>query len=303
MSYLRFGAMIATSTVVMFVLMYLNTYALEHVFYSETRVYMAFLMGACMAVIMLGFMLGMYQNMKINIAIFVASAIVIGLSLWLVRSQATVSGVSYMRAMIPHHSIAILTSNRAQITDPRVRKLADEIIDAQEREIAEMRYLVRHLTAQQSAMQPEIMKEEPAKVVPVSEALSHAVIPKLDPEPMKAAEIDNVVGTGPGCEFRYTATGKPILVARAPAGGTGAAEGVTKLNGELIALRASKAAGFEGLLAGPTMVAEGIQMAVQHVPDEEPASKNGKRYWEADLVFKLEQGLTVGYGGYYFCDA
>lgn len=148
MSYARFGAMIATSTIVMFVLMYLNTYALEHVFYSETRTYMALMMGASMAVIMLGFMLSMYKNMMVNVAIFAGSIIVFLLMLWLVRSQATVGQTSYMRAMIPHHSIAILTSRRAQITDPEVRRLADDIIEAQEREIAEMRYLIRKLEKQ-----------------------------------------------------------------------------------------------------------------------------------------------------------
>ena len=148
MSYARFGAMIATSTVVMFVLMYLNTYAFEHVFYSETRTYMALMMGASMAVVMLGFMLSMYKNMVVNVAIFAASTVVFLLMLWLVRSQATVGQTSYMRAMIPHHSIAILTSRRAQITDPEVRRLADDIIAAQEREIAEMRYLIRQLEKQ-----------------------------------------------------------------------------------------------------------------------------------------------------------
>jgi len=124
MSYTRFGLMIFTSTLVMFVLMYLNTYAWEHVFFSETRVYMAALMGATMAVIMLAYMLAMYENRKLNIAIFAGAVFVVALSLWLVRSQVTVSGPSYMRAMIPHHSIAIMTSERAQIRDPRVRKLA-----------------------------------------------------------------------------------------------------------------------------------------------------------------------------------
>lgn len=147
MSYLRFALMILTSTVVMFILMYLNTYAWEHVFFSETRVYMALLMGATMAVIMLAFMLGMYSKRALNIAIFIGALLAFGLSLWLVRSQATVSGPSYMRAMIPHHSIAVMTSERAQIRDPRVRKLADEIIEAQEREIAEMKYLVSDLEA------------------------------------------------------------------------------------------------------------------------------------------------------------
>lgn len=50
-----------------------------------------------------------------------------------------------MKAMIPHHSIAILTSERAEISDPRVRQLADEIIEAQQREIAEMEALIADL--------------------------------------------------------------------------------------------------------------------------------------------------------------
>ncbi len=145
MSYWRFAAMIATSTVVMFGLMYLNTYAFEHIFWSETRAWMALLMGAVMAVIMLSFMLNMYQKKRVNIAIYIGSIVVLALTLWVIRSQATVADTNYMKAMIPHHSIAIMTSERAQITDPRVRKLADEIIAAQRREIAEMKYLINEL--------------------------------------------------------------------------------------------------------------------------------------------------------------
>lgn len=142
MSYARFGAMTITSTVVMFGLMYLNTYALDHVFFSQTRMWMAFLMGAVMAIIMLGFMLAMYRNRGTNIAIFAGSVLVFAGSLYLVRSQETVDDVSYMKAMIPHHSIAIMTSERAHIRDPRVRKLADGIIEAQIREIGEMKQLI-----------------------------------------------------------------------------------------------------------------------------------------------------------------
>jgi uncharacterized protein (DUF305 family) len=147
MSYWRFAAMIATSTIIMYGLMYLNTYAIEHVFWSETRAWMALVMGSTMSVVMLAFMLAMYSNRALNLAIFGGSAAVFALSLWLVRSQATVNDIEYMKAMIPHHSIAILTSERAQISDPRVRKLADEIIEAQEREIAEMKYLAADLKA------------------------------------------------------------------------------------------------------------------------------------------------------------
>ena len=141
-SYGRFAAMIATSTVVMFILMYLNTYALDHVLFSETRAYMAIYMGAAMAVIMLAFMLGHVRQPAVNTAIFIGAALVFAVALYLVRSQATVGEIAYMKAMIPHHSIAILTSERADITDPRVRELADGIIEAQRLEIAEMKALI-----------------------------------------------------------------------------------------------------------------------------------------------------------------
>jgi hypothetical protein len=143
--YGKFAAMIATSTVIMYGLMYLNTYEFDHIRYSQTRLWMALLMGAVMAVIMLGFMLRMYPNRRVNMAIVAGSVIVFALSLWLVRSQQTVSDVDYMRAMIPHHSIAIMTSRRAHIRDPRVRKLADGIIEAQVREIGEMNQLIAEL--------------------------------------------------------------------------------------------------------------------------------------------------------------
>lgn len=145
MSYARFGAMIATSTLVMFVLMYLNTYALDHVMFSQTRAYMALVMGATMAIIMLLFMLSMYPNKALNLAILAGSVVVFAGALWMVRSQTSIGDVAYMKAMTPHHSIAIMTSERAHIRDPRVRALADEILAAQVREIAEMKALIAEL--------------------------------------------------------------------------------------------------------------------------------------------------------------
>ena len=106
---------------------------------------MALLMGAVMATVMLGFMASMYPSQRINAVIFGLSAAAFAGSLWLVRSQATVDDVDYMSAMVPHHSIAIMTSERAHISDPRVRELADEIIKAQRREIAEMKLLLKDL--------------------------------------------------------------------------------------------------------------------------------------------------------------
>ena len=160
--YGRFLAMIATSTVVMYGLMYLNTYALDHVFFSQTRMWMALYMGGTMAIIMLAFMLGMYSNRKANIAIFIGAAIAFAAGLYLVRSQDTVGDIAWMKAMIPHHSIAILTSERANISDPRVRELADAIIEAQRGEIAEMQRYIEDIEANGDA--PAGTERQPATV-------------------------------------------------------------------------------------------------------------------------------------------
>jgi hypothetical protein len=159
MGYGRFAAMIATSTIVMFGLMYLNTYALEHVRYSQTRTWMALLMGATMALIMIGFMWGMYKNKAANLGIVAGAALVFAGALWLVRSQETVGDIAYMKAMIPHHSIAVMTSERAHIRDPQVRLLADRIIDAQIREIAEME---RHIARLKNRPTPKGAPELPS---------------------------------------------------------------------------------------------------------------------------------------------
>ena len=146
MGYGRFAAMIATSTAVMYGLMYLNTYTFDHIFFSETRFWMAFVMGAVMAVIMLGFMWSMYGNVTKNLIILGVAAVVFAGGLWLVRSQVSVGDINYMKAMIPHHSIAVMTSERSNLRDPRVRKLAEGIIVAQRREIAEMKYLIQDIS-------------------------------------------------------------------------------------------------------------------------------------------------------------
>lgn len=143
--YGKFGLMIAVSMVVMYAVMYLHTFELSHVEWSETRFFMTLLMGASMSAVMLGFMLSMYRNTKLNVAIFVTSAVVFVGATWLVRSQQTVGDTAYMDGMIPHHSIAILTSKRAQLEDVRVQKLARGIAETQIKEIAEMQWLVEDI--------------------------------------------------------------------------------------------------------------------------------------------------------------
>lgn len=145
-NYIKFFAMIGTSMIAMFFLMYTNSYQIiDHFWFSETRTYMTLIMGGAMMIIMLLLMLKMYKNKTMNTIILIGGALVIAVSIWLVRSQATVDDVDYMEGMIPHHSIAILSSTEAMIKDMRVRQLADEIIEAQRREIKEMEWLIRDI--------------------------------------------------------------------------------------------------------------------------------------------------------------
>jgi len=126
----------------MFLLTYTNTYAWGHVRWSEERVYMALLMGGAMGVVMLGFMWRMHGNVKMNLGILAAAFVLMGTGLWLSRSQQFVDDRQYMKGMIPHHSIAILTSENSDLDDVRVCELANGIIQAQRKEIAEMDSLV-----------------------------------------------------------------------------------------------------------------------------------------------------------------
>ena len=281
--------MIATSTVVMFGLMYLNTYLISHVFWSETRAYMAMLMGATMAIIMLGFMLSMYSSKAINAAIFAGAAIAFAGSLWLVRSQATVGDTSFMRAMIPHHSIAIMTSSRANISDPRVRKLADEIIYAQDKEIAEMRYLVNEIEASGDTSEPETPASP--RIVSLDEALSTANTAVLDPGFLTEEEIAQLLPNGAACTFNYT-TGSPASLALGEADGEPV--GLLKLSGDLVRVdqEASGELGTEGLSIRLGTAEEGNTLETVGV---DPA--------EATMTLELDAGLSAGYRGFYSCGA
>jgi uncharacterized protein (DUF305 family) len=144
--YTKFVGMLAASFVAMYITMYLNTYAIDHVYFSLTRFYMSCLGISAMAIIMYVAMRGMYQNKKKNIAIIVGSIALFVSALGLVRAQAPFVGdVLWMKAMIPHHSIAILTSERADIKDPEVKQLANAIIEAQKKEIEEMKAMIKRL--------------------------------------------------------------------------------------------------------------------------------------------------------------
>ncbi|WP_283638656.1 DUF305 domain-containing protein [Marinovum algicola] len=288
MSYWRFAGMIATSTVVMFILMYLNTYLLSHVFWSETRAYMALLMGATMAIIMLAFMLSMYSNKSINTAIFAGAALAFAGSLWLVRSQVTVGDTSYMRAMIPHHSIAIMTSSRAGISDPRVRKLADEIVYAQDKEIAEMRYLINEI--ENSGDAPETQDPATPSIVSLEEALSTANVAVIDPGFMTEDEIAQLLPGGPGCTFNYTPGSPPVLALGEADGETA---GLVKLSDDLV--RIGETASGLGT--------EGLTIRLEAAEDGSSLDAAGAEPVEATMVLELDAGLSAGYRGFYSCGA
>ena len=165
--YLRFGAMIATSVVVMYLVTYLNVYSVSHIQFSEERVYMALTMGGAMGVVMMAWMWGMYANRRWNIAVMAGAVLLGAVATFLSQSQLLVEDGNYMRGMIPHHSIAILTSERSNIEDVRVRELADEIIEAQRREIAEMEWLLQDIAESGEATTAE---EADARPVPSFEA-------------------------------------------------------------------------------------------------------------------------------------
>lgn len=140
--YLRFALMLASSFVIMYLVMFLNAARFEHVYLSLMRLYMTILMVAPMAVVMLLFMRGMYKNQKINIGIIAGSILLFILTFYFVRTQALIGDRQWMRAMIPHHSSAILTSSEADLSDPEVKKLAEAIVKTQEEEIDLMKRLL-----------------------------------------------------------------------------------------------------------------------------------------------------------------
>ena len=143
----RFAAMIGTSTFVMFFLMYQLVYSADHAMFSVNRLLASLIMGCVMTLIMLGFMWSMYRGMATKIAVMAIAAVGAVALLTINRSQALIEDVRFMKSMIPHHSIAINNARKAQISDPRVRDLADEIIAAQVREIEIMKRLIDDIQA------------------------------------------------------------------------------------------------------------------------------------------------------------
>jgi hypothetical protein len=286
-SYGWFFAMVGTSTVLMFGLMFINSYSVEHLYWSETRFYMTIVMGATMAIVMLLFMLNMYKSTLANVAIFAGSIVIFAGALWLVRSQVTVQDESWMSAMIPHHSIAIMTSERAETTDPRVSALAAEIVTAQNREISEMRYLIDDIS-QNGEAGPEWPlgeAERPAQLESLQDAIATPIIAGIRPAPLATDEINSALGSAGECTFIRAVNANPILVT------DGNGTGVAKISGSLVTFAADGPVNSGGLLT-----ADGGQLTLT------PGDADGD---DATLLFELtgEQPLAVGFTGYWNCSS
>lgn len=138
----RFAAMIAVSTAIMFFLMYQLVYSSEHALFSINRMLASLIMGGIMTAVMLAFMWKMYQPTTTKVLVLAGGLIAAAALLGINRNQTLVDDTRFMKSMIPHHSIAINNARKASISDPRVRRLADQIIESQVREIAEMKLLL-----------------------------------------------------------------------------------------------------------------------------------------------------------------
>lgn len=165
MSWVKFAAMIASSVVAMFFLMYQLIYSFDHATFSMNRLVSSFVMGCVMTLLMLGFMWKMYKGMATKVAVLVG-AIVLGIILLSVnRQQVLIGDEDFMKSMIPHHSIAINNARKADIRDPRVKALADAIIEAQVREIAEMKWLLEDID-QNGRLGDRTLPRVPATLTP-----------------------------------------------------------------------------------------------------------------------------------------
>ena len=143
--YLKFGLMMLVSFIMMYAIMFLNVATTDHLMLSTTRTYMSLLMVAPMAISMMLFMWGMYPNKKINKTIITFAALVFFGVLALLRTQTPIKDVQYMKAMIPHHSSAILVSENATFEDAETAELAKQILEAQKKEIAQMKKIIERL--------------------------------------------------------------------------------------------------------------------------------------------------------------
>jgi hypothetical protein len=130
------------NAIIMFLLTYIMIFETDHFYFNINRVYMALLMVAPMVIVMLIVMGDMYENKKLNYILIAAFGGLFILLAALIRTQQPVGDTQFLRSMIPHHSSAVLMCREAEITDPEILKLCEQIIKSQNEEITQMKTIL-----------------------------------------------------------------------------------------------------------------------------------------------------------------
>ena len=147
-------------------------------------------------------------------------------------------------------------------------------------------------------MKEPLMRGPAPELVSLREAVQTPNITAIDLQTLQRAEIEKVLGKGPYCAFAYTSESPPVLAFIATEG----VRGVIKIHGRLATLGAEQAPQQEALARGVALTTEGGRVEVR-TADNESASVEAGEARVADLLFELEQGLHVGYRGWYSCPA
>ncbi len=143
--YKALAATVGIHFFIMFALTYSGVFRFEHIYPNLNRFYMAVIMVAPMVILMMIFMGHMFGNKKLNIVLYSLSAVLFIGGFFAIRSQALVGDDQFLKSMIPHHSIAIKTCKKADISDAEIKQLCKEIVEAQREEISQMEEIMKRL--------------------------------------------------------------------------------------------------------------------------------------------------------------
>ena len=146
-NYQMLGLNLAISLAIMYFAMFAMIWSWGEFVQNINFFYMALLMWAPMAAVMLLTMRSMYRNPKLNAALYAAFAAVFILSWIGIRDQTLVGDKQFLRSMIPHHSGAILMCEKAKVNDPEIQSLCAEIIKSQAQEIDQMKNIRNRLAS------------------------------------------------------------------------------------------------------------------------------------------------------------
>nr|WP_294921705.1 DUF305 domain-containing protein [uncultured Flavobacterium sp.] len=143
--YKKLALMIVLSFISMYVLMYSMVDIFANVIPNINQFYMAALMTMPMLIIEIIVMGSMYMNKKWNLVLLTTGSLAAILFFSCIRQQATVDDKQFLKSMIPHHAAAILMAQKASLQDPEVSQLAQDIIKAQQNEIAQMKAKLKEM--------------------------------------------------------------------------------------------------------------------------------------------------------------